>query len=151
MNAYLRMRPGIFRNSRSISWGFAVLWMPEAVSSILWAYWPMRERKSTLRIEDLLLSEIWWRLWVLMRVQMWPESRAFAFTHASTRTRRSKMEIETMGYETTCDPIRILFVKDNPWDVRLTIEALKRWKWMNDAEKWWNRRWEWSCFEKERY
>ena len=63
-----------------------------------------------------------------MRVQMWPESRAFAFTHASTRTRLSKMEIEIMGYETTCNPIETLLVEDNPGDVRLTIEALKRWK-----------------------
>ena len=61
-----------------------------------------------------------------MRVQMWPESRAFAFMHASTRMRLSKMEIEIMGYETAYDPIRILLVEDDPGDVRLTIEALKR-------------------------
>jgi hypothetical protein len=42
--------------------------------------------------------------------------------------RLSKMEIEIMGYETTCDPVRILLVEDNAGDVRLTIEALKRWK-----------------------
>ena len=29
-----------------------------------------------------------------------------------------------MSYETTCDPIEILLMEDNPGDVRLTIEAL---------------------------
>ncbi|HEX7444887.1 MAG TPA: response regulator [Methanothrix sp.] len=33
-----------------------------------------------------------------------------------------------MGYETTCGPIEILLVEDNPGDVRLTIEALKEGK-----------------------
>jgi CheY-like chemotaxis protein len=33
-----------------------------------------------------------------------------------------------MSYETTCDPIEILLVEDNPGDVRLTIEALKEGK-----------------------
>ncbi|HEX7535087.1 MAG TPA: response regulator [Syntrophales bacterium] len=33
-----------------------------------------------------------------------------------------------MGYETTCGPIKILLVEDNPGDVRLTIEALKEGK-----------------------
>jgi hypothetical protein len=36
------------------------------------------------------------------------------------------MEVEIMGYETTCNPIETLLVEDNPGDVRLTIEALKR-------------------------
>ena len=33
-----------------------------------------------------------------------------------------------MGYETTCGPIEILLVEDNPGDVRLTKEALKEGK-----------------------